>query len=82
MLAVGIILCYLLGLSLMFAVGRKYSLAELVGYSFLIGIGIETFFLFFLDIAGVQYSQGVLIGLNVFSIVAICGEIYRLLLFV
>jgi hypothetical protein len=80
MLAVGIILCYLLGLSLMYAVGRKYSLAELVGYSFLIGMGLETFFLFFLDIAGIQYSQGVLIGLNVFSIVAICGANYKKLL--
>jgi len=80
MLAVGIILCYLLGLSLMYAVGRKYSLAELVGYSFLLGMGLETFFLFFLDLAGIHYSQGVLIGVNVFFIVAICGANYKNLL--
>ncbi len=77
MLTVGIILCYLLGLSLLLVISRKYSLPELVGYSFLIGIGLETFFLFFLDIAGVHYSQGVLIGLNVFFIVAICGANYK-----
>ncbi len=77
MLIVGIILCYLLGLSLMFAVGRRYSLAELVGYSFLIGMGFETFFLFFLDIVGVHYSQGVLIGLNVFFIGAISAANFR-----
>lgn len=80
MLTVGIILCYLLGLSLMLAISRKYSLAEVVGYSFLIGMGFETLFLFFLDVVGVQYSQGVLIGLNVFSIVAICGANYKNLL--
>lgn len=77
MLTVGIILCYLLGLSLLLAVGRKYTLAEAIGYSFLLGMGLETFFLFFLDIIGIQYSQGVLIALNVFFIVAICGANYK-----
>ena len=80
MLTVGIILCYLLGLSIMLVISRKYSLAEVVGYSFLIGMGIETFFLFFLDLVGVKYSSGVLIGLNVFAIVALCGANYKNLL--
>ena len=64
MVAVGIIFCYLLGLAVLLIISRKYSLAELIGYSFLIGMGIETFFMFFLDIAGIKFSQGVLIGLN------------------
>jgi hypothetical protein len=73
MTIVAILLCYLLGLAVLLIISRKYSLTELIGYSFLIGIGIETFFLFFLDIIGIKYSEGVLIGMNVFSIVALLG---------
>ena len=80
MQALGIILCYLLGLSVMLLFSRKYLLAELIGYSFLIGIGIETVFLFLLDLIGVQYSVGVLVGLNVLSIAAINGANYKSLL--
>ena len=80
MLALGIILCYLLGLSVMLLINRKYLLAELIGYSFLIGIGLETVFLFLLDIVGVQYSVGALVGLNVLSILAINAANYKGLL--
>lgn len=80
MLTVGIILCYLLGLSLLLAVGRKYMLAEAVGYSFLLGMGLETFFLFFLDVIGVQYSQGILIALNVFLLLPFAELTTRTLL--
>ena len=80
MLALGIILCYLLGLSVMLLINRKYLLAELIGYSFLIGIGLETVFLFLLDIVGVQYSVGALVGLNAISILAINGANYKGLL--
>ena len=71
--AVGISLCYLLGLAVLLTISRKYSIAELIGYSFLIGMGIETFFLFFLDVVGIKFSQEILIGLNVFFIVALLG---------
>ncbi|MDB5281023.1 MAG: hypothetical protein JWO06_98 [Bacteroidota bacterium] len=80
MLTIALILCYLLGLSVLLAISRKFSLAELVGYSFLIGMGLETFFLFILDVINLHYSQGVLIGLNVFVIVAINGLNYKNLL--
>src|ERR1043165_2175962 len=80
MLTIGILLAYLLGLAVMLLISRKYSLAEVVGYSFLIGMGLETVFLFLLDIVGVQYSQGVLIGVNVFAIVALLGVNYKSLL--
>lgn len=80
MLALGIILCYLLGLSVMLLINRKYLLAELIGYSFLIGIGLETVFLFLLDIVGVQYSIGALVGLNAVSILAINSANYKGLL--
>lgn len=73
MLTFGIILCYLLGLSILFLMSRKYSLLELAGYSFLIGIGAETFFLFLLDIFGIKFSAGILIGINVFFIIALLG---------
>ncbi len=51
-----------------------------MGYSFLIGIGFETVFLFLLDIVGIKFSAGVLSGLNIFSIVAINGLNYKNLL--
>lgn len=77
MVTLAIILCYLLGLSLLLLISRKYSLPELVGYSFLLGMATETVFLFVLDIVGIKYSTGVLIGLNVFSIVAALGGNYK-----
>lgn len=80
MLTLAIVLCYLLGLSVMLLISRKYTLAELVGYSFLIGIGLETFFLFLLDVVGVKYSPGLLIGLNAALILAINGANYKGLL--
>lgn len=80
MLTVGIVFCYLLGLSLLFCFSRRYSFFELLGYSFLLGIGLETIFLFLLDIAGVKYSQGALIGLNIAAMLAINGANFRSLL--
>lgn len=80
MLTFAIILCYLSGLSILFAISRKYTLAELVGYSFLLGIGLETMFLFLLDVVGVHYSQGVLLGLNFGFIALVNGANYKGLL--
>lgn len=77
MLTVGIILCYLLGLSLMSLISRKYTIAEAVGYSFLIGMLVETFFLFVLDVVGIQYSQSILVGLNMLVIAAAIGLNYK-----
>ncbi len=65
MLTLALLLCYLLGLSVLLLISRKYSLAELISFSFLIGMGLETVFLFLLDVVGIKYSQGVLLGLNV-----------------
>lgn len=79
MLTLGIVLCYLLGFSIMLAISRRYSLAELAGYSFLLGMGVETFFLFVLDVFGIRYSPAVLIGLNAAAIVAINGANYKAL---
>jgi hypothetical protein len=80
MLTLAIILCYLLGLSVMLLISRKYSLTEVIGYSFLIGMGLETFILFLLDVIHVQYSQGIIIGINLVAIAAINGGNYRNLL--
>jgi hypothetical protein len=80
MLLLAFILCYALGLSVMFTISRKYSLAELIGYSFLIGIGLETVGLFLLDVVHIQYSQGLILGLNLLCIAAICAANYKNLL--
>jgi hypothetical protein len=80
MLTIAIILCYLSGASILLAISRKYTLAELVGYSFLLGIGLESVFLFLLDVVGVQYSQPVLLGLNLAFIALVNGLNYKGLL--
>lgn len=80
MLTIAIILCYLSGASILLAISRKYTLAELVGYSFLLGIGLESVFLFLLDVVGVHYSQPVLLGLNVAFIALVNGLNYKGLL--
>ena len=69
MLIVGIILCYLLGYSVLLTIDKRFELPEALGFSFLTGIGIETVFLFLLDVFQVHYSQAVLIGLNLLAIV-------------
>ena len=69
MLIVGIILCYLLGYSVLLTIDKQFELPEALGFSFLTGIGIETVFLFLLDVFQVHYSQPVLIGLNLLVIV-------------
>ena len=71
MLLVGILLCYLLGCSALFAINKKFTLPEIIGFSFLIGIGIESIFLFVLDVAQLHYSTTILIGLNLLCIVAL-----------
>lgn len=71
MLIVGIILCYLLGCSVILAINRKFTLSEIAGYSFLIGIGFETVFLFLLDIFQLQYSQLLLVAINLVLILAL-----------
>jgi len=58
-------------------VSRKYTVAEAVGYSFLIGMLVETFFLFVLDVVGIQYSQSILVGLNMLVIAAAIGLNYK-----
>ena len=80
MLTISIILCYLSGASILLAVSRKYTLAELLGYSFLLGIGLESVFLFLLDVVGVQYSQPVLLGFNLTFIALVNGLNYKGLL--
>ena len=71
MLIVGILLCYLTGCSVVMAVSRRFSLAEIIGYSFLTGMGVETTFLFLLDIVQLHYTSFLLIALNLFVIIAL-----------
>jgi len=53
------------------AVSRRFSLAEIIGYSFLVGMGVETIFLFLLDIVQLHYTSFLLIALNLFVIIAL-----------
>src|SRR5579871_844833 len=80
MLTIGILVCYLLGLSVLLAISRKYSIIELLGFSFLMGMGLETVILFLLDLVNIHYSQGVILTVNLLAIAAICGANYKNLL--
>ena len=73
-LFIALALCYLLGLSILLMISTKYSVPELIGYSFLIGIGLETVFLFLLDVFQLQFSQGILLIINVLVIAALNGS--------
>jgi hypothetical protein len=53
------------------AVSRKFSLAEITGCSFLIGMGLETVFLFLLDIVQLHFTSFLLISLNLVAIIAL-----------
>src|SRR5579862_953617 len=68
---IAILFCYLLGLSILFRISRDYTLPEILGYSFLIGIGTETVFLFLLNILGIHFTQGMIVLLNAIVIAAL-----------
>ena len=80
MLTFAIILCYLLGLSILLLFSRRYTLPEMAGYSFLLGVGFETVFLFLLDVMNISYSQGLLVGINLALIGLLNGMNYKKLL--
>ncbi|MCS6934466.1 MAG: hypothetical protein NZM35_04850 [Chitinophagales bacterium] len=70
MLIVGLLLCYLLGASLMLLISRRYSLPELLGYAYLTGIATESVIMLLFDVAGIKITSGTMIVANVVLITA------------
>ena len=60
LLFVGILMVYLIGAGILTRISREWSWKELIAYSFLIGIAVETFFMFICDVAGFPFSKWVL----------------------
>lgn len=73
MLTVGIILCYLLGASLMLLISRRYTISELIGYSFLMGIAVESVIMLLYDVTGIKITPGSMIVANVLLTIAAIG---------
>ncbi|MCK4813656.1 MAG: glycosyltransferase family 39 protein [Candidatus Marinimicrobia bacterium] len=64
MIILGIIAIYLLGFSIINLFGRDSSILEKIGLSFLIGCGVETVFMFFLDVIHIRFTAWTLLLLS------------------
>ena len=60
MLYVGILMVYLIGAGLLTRISREWSWKEMIAFSFLIGIAVETFFMFICDLIGFHFTSIVL----------------------
>jgi Dolichyl-phosphate-mannose-protein mannosyltransferase len=77
MIYFALILAGLLGLSVINLISRDFHILEKIGFSFLVGIGIETVFMFVLDVMGIRFTGGLLL---LISIVCIAVLNYKLIL--
>ena len=77
MIYFALILAGLLGLSVINLISRDFQILEKIGFSFLVGIGIETVFMFILDVTGIRFTGTVLL---LISIVCIAALNYKLIL--
>ena len=73
MLFVGILMVYLVGAGILTRISRDWSWKEMIAFSFLIGIGVETFFMFSCDVFGLQFNKIILFFAS-FSVVAGCYD--------
>lgn len=70
MLFVGLLMLYVMGASLVLRFGKNFSWKEIIAFSFLIGVGAETFFMFLADVIGFGFSQYVLFFAS-FAVIAL-----------
>ena len=73
MLFIGILMVYLVGAGILSRISRDWSWKEMIAFSFLIGIAVETFFMFTCDVFGLQFNKIILFFAS-FSIVAGCYD--------
>lgn len=66
-----IVFIYLIGLALLKSVNSKLSVAESIGFSFPIGIGIITFCMFLLNLSGILLTSGILLICNSVLVIAL-----------
>lgn len=76
MLLLGILMVYLVGAGILVRISREFSLKELIAFSFLIGIAVETFFMFICDVIGFQFYTVVLFFASFAVIVACYDALY------
>jgi hypothetical protein len=60
MLFIGILMLYLTGAALIVRISKEFNIKEMISLSFLIGLGINTFFMFLCDVIGFGFTQYVL----------------------
>ena len=70
---VGIMMVYLIGVGILTRISLLWSWKELLSLSFLLGIAVETFFMFVTDAAGFQFSTIILFFAS-FAVVAGCYD--------
>ena len=70
---VGILMVYLVGIGILTRISLLWSWKELLSLAFLLGIAVETFFMFAVDAAGFQFSTIILFFAS-FAVVAGCYD--------
>jgi hypothetical protein len=73
MLFVGILMVYLVGAGILTRISRDWSWKEIIAFSFLIGIAVETFFMFTCDVCGFHFNKVILFFAS-FSVVVGCYD--------
>ena len=73
MLYVGILMVYLIGAGLLSRISLSWSWKEMIAFSFLIGIAVETFFMFICDLLGLHFTSIVLFFAG-FAVIILCYD--------
>ena len=71
MIVFGLITAFFLGLSVIHFISRDFSILEKIGFSYIIGIGLETLFMFILDVMNIRFTGIILIFVSLICILAL-----------
>jgi len=71
MIVIGLITAFVLGLSVINFISRDFSILEKIGFSYIIGIGLETLFMFILDVMNIRFTGSILIFVSLICILVL-----------
>jgi hypothetical protein len=76
MLITGLMLSALLGLAILLSISRQLSRTELIGLSFPVGIGVQTFLMVCLDFIGIRLTAMSVVSVSVLLLAGLCAWLY------
>ncbi len=77
MLFLGFLIAFLLGYSILNLISTEFNIAEKIGFSFNIGVGLITFEMFLLNVLGIKITLPAVLIASVILIVASLGFNYK-----